>query len=72
MSLNPRAIALQGFGFATLLVAVQGFAPATVPAVEQPRYYSVDAGAAQRAHRRQQLEEDEVILALIQQFVLET
>lgn len=27
MSLNPRAIALQGIGFAALLVAVQGLAP---------------------------------------------
>lgn len=25
--MNPRAIALQGVGFAALLVAVQGFAP---------------------------------------------
>jgi hypothetical protein len=46
--------------------------PGADQAQETPKYYSVDAGAAQRALRRQQLEEDEVILALIQQFVLET
>lgn len=71
MSLNPRAIALQGLGFATLLVAVQGLAPATVPVIEPLRYYSTGVDQTM-ALRRQQLEEDEVILAVIQQFVLET
>ena len=70
MSLNARAIALQGLGFATLLVAVQGFAPADVQAVEAPRYYSTGQTAMQALHR-QRLEEDEVILAVIQQFVME-
>lgn len=31
--MNPRAIALQGIGFGALLVAVHGFAPATVEKV---------------------------------------
>lgn len=68
--MNPLGIALQGIGFATLLVAVQGFAPSTQTIAEPPRYYSasLDAIAAQR---RQQLEEDEAILAIIQQFVME-
>lgn len=35
MSLNPRAIALHGIGFGALLIAVQGFAPATVEQVQQ-------------------------------------
>lgn len=69
--MNPLAIALQGVGFASLLVAVQGFAPVPSTAVaEAPRYYST-ADARAQALRRQQLEEDEVIFALIQQFVLE-
>ena len=38
---------------------------------ELPRYYSVNTDAAVQAKRRQQLEEDEVILAIIQQFVME-
>ncbi|OXE35265.1 MAG: hypothetical protein CGW95_15035 [Phenylobacterium zucineum] len=71
MIFNPRAVALQGIGFATLLVAVQGLAPATVTVPEPHRYYSMGTDAVQ-ALRRQQLEEDEVILAVIQQFVLET
>jgi hypothetical protein len=74
-ALNPLAIAVQGIGFGALLVAAQGFATVDIPSVVIPepnRYYSVDNGAAQRAHRRQQLEEDEVILAIVQQFVMET
>ena len=39
--------------------------------IEPPRYYSAALDMVQ-ALRRQQLEEDEVILAVIQQFVLET
>ena len=71
--LNPRAIALQGIGFGALLVAVQGFAPAQQTAVvpEPPKYYAASIDSVQ-ALRRQQLEEDEVILAVIQQFVLES
>jgi hypothetical protein len=36
MTLSPRAIALQGMGFAPLLVAVQGFASAS-PFKRAPR-----------------------------------
>jgi len=76
--LSPRAIALQGIGFGALLVAVQGFgsvsSPPAPPPTEittpAPQYYSASLDAMQ-ALRRQQLEEDEVILAIIQQFVLE-
>lgn len=66
--MNPLAIALQGIGYGALLVAVQGFAPVNTT-VELPRYStSIDSV---QALRRQQLEEDEVILAVIQQFVME-
>lgn len=68
--MNPLAIALQGIGYGALLVAVQGFAPADTQ-VEAPRYYSASTDAMQ-ALRRQQLEEDEVILAIVKQFVMET
>jgi hypothetical protein len=63
------------FSVLAFSVAAFSFDAVTPPAAvtpEQPKYYSVDNGAAQRAHRRQQLEEDEVMLAVIQQFVLET
>lgn len=36
MSLNPRAIALQGIGFGALLIAVQGFAPVEQVALVTP------------------------------------
>ena len=76
--MNPLAIALQGIGFGALLVAVQGFGsvssppgpPPTETATQAPQYYSASLDAMQ-ALRRQQLEEDEVILAIIQQFVME-
>lgn len=68
--MNPLAIALQGIGYGALLVAVQGFAPVDT-VVQQPTYYAASMDSVQ-ALRRQQLEEDEVILAVIQQFVLES
>lgn len=72
MSLDPRSVALQGLGGITLAVALQGFVVATVaPPVEQaPTYYTAGLSAMQRL-KRQQVEEDEVILAIIQQFVME-
>lgn len=72
--MNPLAIALQGIGYGALLVAVQGFAPVpqtATAAPEPPKYYSASLDAMQ-ALRRQQLEEDEVILAIVKQFVMET
>lgn len=42
--LSPRAVALQGVGFAPRLVAVQGFAGITV-AVQQPNQQGAGAGA---------------------------
>ena len=62
------------FAVAAFSVAAFSFnttPPAVVTPAETLKYYTVDNGA-QIALRRQQLEEDEVILALIQQFVLET
>jgi hypothetical protein len=40
--MNPRAIAVQGIGFAALLVAVQGFAPQQVEQVQAgtPGYHA--------------------------------
>lgn len=68
--MNPLAVALQGIGFAATLVAMQGFGPADVAVVEPAKYYaSVDS---MQALHRQRLGEDEVILAVIMQFVLET
>lgn len=68
--MNPLAIALQGIGYGALLVAVQGFAPVDT-VVQQPTYYAASMDSI-HALRRQQLEEDEVILAIVKQFVLET
>lgn len=66
---------MQGFSasaFAVAAFSVAAFALDSAPTTvipEPPRYYSasLDAIAAQR---RQQLEEDEAILAIIQQFVM--
>jgi len=66
--MNPIAIALQGIGYGALLVAVQGFLPPEPVLPWAPNFYG--SGAAQDL-RKQQLEEDEIILAVIQQFVLE-
>lgn len=61
------------FAVAAFSVAAFAFDAAPVTVIpEPPKYYSVDNGAVQKAHRRQQLEEDEVILAIVQQFVMET
>jgi hypothetical protein len=57
--------------FSVAAFAFDSVSPPVTVTPEPPRYYSVDNGAAQRAHRRQQLEEDEVILAIVQQFVME-
>jgi hypothetical protein len=38
--LDPRAIAVQGIGFAPLVLAVQGLWPVQAPAPARPSYWS--------------------------------
>lgn len=68
---NPLQVALQGVGFSVLSVALQGFVAADqVTPPPQQTYYTAGLSAIQ-ALKRQQLEEDDVLLVLLQQFVME-
>jgi hypothetical protein len=73
MSLNARAIALQGIGFGLLLVATQGFAPVAVEKAPVAIVAPGGGGTSMAAYyddvdaqvRRQILEEDEIIVTAV-------
>lgn len=69
MSLNARSIALQGIGFGALAVALHGFVDVRpVAAPELPRY---SQSLAEIAFWKQIHEEDELLLSVLQHFVME-
>lgn len=62
MTLNPRAIALQGIGFAAALAAVQGFAPVQDYVWDTTQGM---AGAFNRAQYNRLQRDDELVTDLI-------
>lgn len=62
MSLDSRAVAIQGVGFNPIVMAIQGLYPVQRPEEEDAFY--IFGGATRRAKRRKQEEED-LLFALI-------
>jgi hypothetical protein len=74
MNLNPRAIALNGVGFAAAVLAVQGFMPLPAEAVTvQPvgGGGSMDWVAPEERLLAQAMEEDIVVMTLLQTMIEE-
>lgn len=59
--IDPRAAALHGIGFSSVMVAIQGLLQSHKPDEEYPIIFG---GAARRAKRRKQ-EEEALLLALL-------
>lgn len=62
MSLDSRAVALQGVGFNPIVMAIQGLYPVQRPEEEDAFY--IFGGATRRAKRKRQ-EEESLLFSLI-------
>lgn len=71
MSLNARSIALQGIGFGALAVAMHGVVDVQPTVQTAPNAYYSTGEIASRAHWQQLHEEDEILMTLLQHFVME-
>lgn len=69
MSLDPRALALQGVGFSPLQMALHGTQPSTPPEESRPLFnvYGGGGWARQQAllRKRRKREDEELLLGLL-------